>query len=417
MANQDSPERKPEQVILIADDEVPLAEAIAATLDLEGLQTVVAYNGNQTLEMARMLQPDLILLDVMMPGMSGFEVCTALKKKPATASIPVIFLTAKTGLTDRAAAVAAGADEYLTKPFSPTELIALVNEALAGRPTKPGPRWPDPSTVPADQWVIYARELRELLGRERIARQELEEALRRLEELSRLQSGFLGAITHELLTPFAAIGLTMEVLQRQGKDFPPDHRSALYDVATEIADLHRMIKGVVKFAELMHKRREPELGYHSLNRVIPQAVQTVAVLAQARDVDFRCFVPSDLPKILVDPELLGEAIYQMAHNAIKFNKPGGRAQVRIFESEGWIVIEVTDTGVGLTPDRLVLLGQPFEQRADTLRRGREGLGIGWAFAGYVAQVHSGQTHVESPGPDQGSTFTLSLPIVPETQET
>ena len=87
--------------------------------------------------------------------------------------------------------------------------------------------------------------------------------------------------------------------------------------------------------------------------------------------------------------------------------------MRAFESDGWITIEVRDTGIGLTPDRLVLLGQPFEQHADTLRRGREGLGVGWAFVGYVAHVHCGRTHVASPGPGQGSTFSLALPIVPE----
>ncbi len=401
------------RVVLIVDDEQPLAQAIAATLDLEGLETALAYDGNQALKLARELQPDLILLDVMLPGISGFEVCATLKKAPETASIPIIILTAKAELSSRMTGIAAGADEYLTKPFSPTQLIDLVNKILAGQPIEPGPHWPAPSAMSTDQWVIYAHELTELFKQEKAARQELEQALRRLEEVSQLQSEFLGVITHELLTPFGAIGLTMEVLHRQGQDLPPAHRETLDNLATEIAGLHRMINGVVKFAELMHKQREPELGYYTLDRLIPFAVQPVAVLAQARGVDFRCLIPSNLPKVLTDPDLLSEAVFQMAHNAVKFNKPGGRAQVRAFESDKWISIEVTDTGIGLTPERLKLLGQPFEQRADSLRRGREGLGVGWAFVGYVAQVHCGQTRVVSPGPDQGSTFTLALPIVTE----
>jgi signal transduction histidine kinase len=75
-----------------------------------------------------------------------------------------------------------------------------------------------------------------------------------------------------------------------------------------------------------------------------------------------------------------------------------------------VVVEVIDTGVGLSSERLALLGQPFEQTADALRRGQEGLGIGWAFVCYVAEVHGGWTWVESPGPDQGSTFALALPV-------
>ena len=416
MANQELYEQKSSQVVLIVDDDKPLAQAIAATLDLGGLETVIAHDGNRALELAHTLQPDLILLDVMLPGKSGFEVCATLKREPATASIPIIILTAKAELSDRMTGIAAGADEYLTKPFSPIQLIDLINEALAGRLAEPGSHWPDPSTLPTDQWVIYARELTKIFKREQAARNELEKALRRLDEVSQLQTEFLGVITHELLTPFGAIGLAMEVLQRQSKDLPPNHQAALENMTTEIAGLHRMINGVVKFAELMHKRREPELGYYDLDRIIPAAVQPVAVLAQARQVDFRCIVPPSLPKTLTDPKLLGEAVFQMAHNAVKFNKPGGRAQVRVFESDGWITIEVKDTGIGLTPNRLVLLGQPFEQHADTLKRGREGLGVGWAFVGYVAQVHCGRTHVSSPGPGHGSTFSLTLPVVAEEEQ-
>jgi signal transduction histidine kinase len=413
MADREELEQETEQVVLIAENDRLQAQVIATTLDLKGLQVTVAHNGNQALDLARTLQPDLILLDVMLPLKSGFEVCAALKRDPATASIPIIVLTAQTDLSSRMAGISAGANEYLTKPFSPTQLIDLVKGVLAGQPARPESNWPNPSAVLDDQWVIYARELRDLHERERAAQKMLDEAHDRLDGLHELQSGFLGTITHEMLTPFGAIGLAMQVLQQQSKVLPMEYQEAIEDIASEIAELYRMVNGVVKFAELMHKRREPELGYHELDQIIPVTIRPIATMAQARGISFRCVVPPDLPKVFADRDMLSEAIFQMVHNAIKFNKPGGKAQVRAFESDGWIVIEVTDTGIGLTPDRLVLLGQPFEQHADALRRGREGLGVGWAFVGYVAHVHYGRTHVESPGPDQGSTFTLSLPLVAE----
>jgi len=408
MTEQRPVDRYSKRTVLIADDEKALAEAIAVTLDMKGLKTVVAYDGERALALARALQPDLILLDVAMPGRTGIEVCATLKTDPATASIPVILLTARAEKTDRMVGIAAGADEYLTKPFSPTELIALVDEVFAGRPIEPRLRRPDLSTVPADQLVVYAREWKELFELELGERQALEEAHRRLDELDRLKVAFLSAVTHELLTPFASIGLALQVMQRRSEDLQPDQRDALDDLMTEIAGLHRLVSGVVKFAELVNKRREPQPGYISLNRVLPWALQPVAVLAQARQVDFRVFMPPDLPKVHADPELLGEAVFQMAHNAVKFNLPQGRAQVRVCEHDGWVVVEVSDTGVGLTPERLELLGQPFEQSADALRRGQEGLGVGWAFVRYVAEVHGGWTRVESPGPGQGSTFSLAL---------
>ncbi|MFQ6101850.1 MAG: response regulator [Anaerolineae bacterium] len=411
MAEKEPREDGPKRTVLIVDDEAPLAQALAETLDIEGLQTVVAYNGEEALKLASTLKPDLILLDVMMPGKSGIEVCATLKTDPATASIPVILVTAKAEQIDRAVGIAAGADAYLTKPFSPTELIALVNEAIAGHPIEPFPRQPDLSAMPADQLVVYARELKELFERERLERQALEGAYQRLGEVGRLKAAFLSVVTHELLTPFADIGLALQVLQRQSGDSHSDLQDAVDDLATKIAGLHRLVGGVVKFAELVSKRREPKPTYISLEQVIPWAVQPVAVLAQARDVDFRVFVPSDLAKIRADPELLAEAVFQMAHNAVKFNLPEGQAHVKVFDSKGWVVIKVEDTGVGLSPEQLELLKQPFEQSADALRRGQEGLGIGWTFVRYVAKVHNGKTRVESPGPGQGSTFYLALPMV------
>lgn len=413
MADPTSSGNESKHVVLIVDDEVSLAQVIGATLGGQGLDTVLAYDGNRALELARTLKPDLILLDVMLPGQSGFEVCANLKRDPTTTSIPIIILTAKAELSARMTGIAAGADEYLTKPFSPIQLIDLVRKALSGRLAEHDSQWPDPSTIPADQWVIYAKELTELFKEEKAARQELEQAVHRLDRLGQLQTEFLGVITHELLTPFGAIGLALEVLQMQSKDLSADFRATADDLATEIADLHRMINGVVKFAELMYKRRDPVLAYHDLDQLISEAVQPVAVLAQAREVDFRYLTAPDVPNVFADAGLLGEAVYQMAHNAVKFNKPGGQAQVRAFESDGWLTIEARDTGIGLTRDRLKLLGQPFEQHADTLRRGREGLGVGWAFVGYVAHVHYGRTHVSSPGPDKGSTFGITLPVVPE----
>jgi signal transduction histidine kinase len=257
--------------------------------------------------------------------------------------------------------------------------------------------------------VVYARELRELFEQERTERQALEKARQRLAELDRLKAAFLSTVTHELLTPFASIGLALQVLQQVSNDFRPDQSAALDNLMTEIAGLHRLVNGLVKFAELVNKRREPQLGYYSLDHLIPAAVQPVAELARSREVDFRVFVPSSLPKIHGDAELLSEAVFQMAHNAVKFNQTGGRAQVRAFESEQRVVIEVSDTGLGLTSQRQEVLGQPFEQSADALRRGREGLGIGWTLVRYVAEVHHGWTGVQSPGPGQGSAFSLALP--------
>ena len=337
--------------------------------------------------------------------------CATLKTDPLTAEIPVVMVTAWAEQDDRAVGLAVGADAYMTKPFSPVRLIELVREMLAGRAPKEDSQPGDLEDLPADQLVVYARDLRALFQQERHERQALEEAQHRLEELDQLKAAFLGVVTHELMTPFASIGLALEVLQRQAENGDPDLRNAIEDLSTQIAGLHRLVGSVVQFAELVSKRRDPQPGILTLDRLIPLAVQPVAVLAQAREIDFRVLIPSGLTPIRADPSLVSEAAFQMAHNPVKFNYPQGKAQVEVHASDEWLEILVTDTGIGMTKEQIATLGRPFEQNVDALRRGQEGLGIGWAFVRYVAQVHNGLTRVASKGKEKGSTFSLSLPVI------
>jgi signal transduction histidine kinase len=401
------------KTVLVVEDEELLAEAIAATVALEGLETVVVHSGGEALSLARKLHPDLVLLDVMLPGITGIEVCARLNTDPETCDIPVILVTAKAEEEDRALGMAAGARAYVTKPFSPVQLIDLVRETLVSGAVDSQPKGPSIDTMSLDQLTVYAHDLKELWQRERQEREDLERARERLAELDRLKAEFLGVVTHELLTPFASIGVTLELLQRQCHEFSGDQKETVEDLVSEIAGLHQRIKGVVKFAELVTKQREFSPGYHRMDHVVPWAVQPLVALAQGRGVNFRVLVPAHLPEIRVDAQLVGEAVFQMAHNAVKFNHPGGQATVRAYESGDMMIIEVSDTGIGLAPERLAKLGRSFEQSADALRRGQEGLGIGWAFVSYVAEVHDGWTNVRSPGQGEGSTFSLALPMVPK----
>lgn len=395
--------------VLIVEDERPLAAAIADTLDSAGgLQTIVAHSGEQALQLVRAVRPDLILMDVSLPGQSGLDICKLLKHNASTAPIPVIFITARAEPADRERGLAAGAQGYLTKPFSPTHLIEMVNHILEGATEFPLPA--PVAGAPADQLQVYAQELRRLFEQERRERLALQAARSRLDDLDRLKADFVSTITHELRTPFSIIGMALQVIQQTRDQLPPPQQEALDDVVNELAGLYRLINGVVKFAELVNKRRALQRGYYTPDKLIPLAVQPLTTLAQSREIDLRVLVASDIPAFYVDPELINEAVFQMVHNALKFNHPGGEVQVQVGASEHWITIEVRDNGVGLTPERLALLGKPFEQEVDALRRGREGLGIGWTFACYVAEAHGGWTHVESPGPGQGSVFTLALPL-------
>jgi len=407
-----NPRKDHTKVILIAEDEVAMADVLAATLEQPGLRTVLTYDGEEALSLARALHPNLVLLDVMMPKCSGFEVCATLKKDPLTSDIPVVLLTAKTSKRDREHGLAVGADHYLTKPFSPTTLIALVDEILAGQPPVTSTARLDHASE--DQLVVYANELRTLFEQERIEREALANANERLEELDQLKSSFLESVTHELLTPFSRLGFHLQILQKQCDILTPAMAEVVDDLTEVVVDLHRKVEGVVKFAELVNKRRRPQFGYYQPYKLVPWAVQPIATMAQARDIDFRVLIPNDLPKIRVDPDLLSEALFQIAHNAVKFNARGGEIRITAEADQGGVLISVADTGLGLTSEQIEALGRPFEQNVEALRVGETGLGIGWALVCYVTGVHDGQTSVESPGPNQGSIFSIWLPAAEKT---
>jgi CheY-like chemotaxis protein len=123
--------------ILVADDEVPIVELVRFTLEDDHIQVVVAFDGVTALDLAGAVRPDLVLLDVQMPHMSGIEVCRRLRQTPGYAETPIVMLTAAAQDEDRARAMAAGASEYLTKPFSPLRLLALVRALVPEAPLWP----------------------------------------------------------------------------------------------------------------------------------------------------------------------------------------------------------------------------------------------------------------------------------------
>ncbi len=118
------------KTILIVDDEKDIVELLAYNLGREGYQTAKAYDGHQALQYIRENQPDLVILDLMLPGISGFEVCRQIRKKPATEHLPIIMLTAKSDSVDKITGLEIGADDYITKPFNVRELIARVRTVL-----------------------------------------------------------------------------------------------------------------------------------------------------------------------------------------------------------------------------------------------------------------------------------------------
>lgn len=238
----------------------------------------------------------------------------------------------------------------------------------------------------------------------------LDQANRQLQELDKLKSAFIGVITHELRTPFANIAFSLEVLERHGqKHLPPESGEQLQQLAGGIKAARTMVDNLVTFATFLSKQGELRLAQMDFGQVTQDSLLPLKSLAESKGVTLHMEVPESLPPLSGDRERLGNAVYHLVHNAIKFTGAGGDVWVRCQAGDDTIRFEVQDTGRGVPAGKLATLWDGFTQMADPLRRGVEGLGLGLALVKYVVNAHGGEVLAESQE-GVGSTFGFQIPL-------
>lgn len=238
----------------------------------------------------------------------------------------------------------------------------------------------------------------------------MEHANEQLQELDKLKSAFIGVITHELRSPFAALDFSMQLIQRHGLDnLLPEQRQQLQQLAEGLKRAETLINNLITFAALLSKQGQLRMAPVDLAQVAQETMRVLEPLAQAREVKMSLQVAAALPTVYCDRERLAEAIYHLVNNAIKFNHAGGSVTLACRGAPEDILFEVTDTGIGIPSDKLPQMWQDFTQMADPLRRGVEGLGLGLPLVRYVVRAHGGQVWARSQ-PGQGSVFGFRIPL-------
>jgi signal transduction histidine kinase len=268
----------------------------------------------------------------------------------------------------------------------------------------------------ADQTAVALENAR-LVEDLRIVNQDLEQAyadldrvMRRLQELDKLKSAFIGVITHELRTPFANITFSLELLDRHGrKHLPEELHGQLEQVGTGTKAAKRMVDNLVTFATFLSKQGELHPAPLDFAQIIQDSLFPLKSLAEAVGLTVHIEMPEELPPLHGDRERLADAIYHLMHNAIKFTEAGGNVSVRCQVTANALRFEVEDTGVGVPIDKLPTLWEGFTQMADPLRRGVEGLGLGLALVKYVVNAHGGEVWARSEE-GVGSVFGFGIPL-------
>ena len=259
-----------------------------------------------------------------------------------------------------------------------------------------------------EQLQKYADDLQKLYAKEREKRAELSVAYDRLQDADRLKSDFLATINHELSSPLVPIDLSMQLIEKGELD--NEQLKNLNEAKKMMGQYKRQLDGLITYANLVsqsHVVRPQPLDFAHL---LTDTLMPLQMLAQGRNISINLQpAPEDL-YLVADADLISSAMYQLVHNAIKFNRPGGYVELLIFESDDGVTFQVTDDGLGIQDEVINRLGQDFNQIVDAVRRGVEGLGLGLAFSNYVASAHNGKLSAKR-GPKQGTIIQLWIPHV------
>ena len=228
-------------------------------------------------------------------------------------------------------------------------------------------------------------------------------------EVDQLKSQFVSVVSHELRSPFAELDSSMQLIRRYGLDqWSPEQREQLEHLTDGLKRTRTMINNLVTFASFVSKQGQLRMAPLDMGQLASEIVQSLDPMAQTRGLTVNFQIVDALPIVYGDRDRLAEAIYHLLHNAIRFNRSGGSVFLSCRAASDDVVVEVTDTGVGISPEKLPEIWKDFTQLADPLRRGVEGLGLGLPLVRYVVRAHGGQVWARSQ-PGQGSTFGFYIP--------
>lgn len=369
-----------EPVILVVDDTEDNLDLLEFAMKRKPVRMLRATSGQECLVIAEENHPDIILLDIQMPEMDGFETIKRLRANPATSKIPVIFLTAQRKDADSiATGLALGAEQYLTKPIDTDELL------------------------------VRTRMLIELT--------------RAQAELERTKSDFMAMLVHDLRSPLIGIKSVIELLQDSGKGSPlnDDHfellnsahasSKKLLELVSDFLDLSKYEAGTTSF-----DRRKVPVG-----QFIEPVLRQMDIQFKQRNVKLAKNVPDNLPPVFVDAAKTEQVVMNMLSNALKYTKGGGVIQVDAgpyneevvtageTKMKQFVRVNITDNGVGIAAEELPLLFERYRQTSSAKTAKQKGTGLGLVICKLIVEAQGGRVSVESQ-PGKYTTFSFTLPV-------
>jgi len=360
--------------VLIVDDVVSNVLLLKILLQKEGFQICTANNGMVCIEQAKSEKPDLILLDVMMPELNGFDTAVILKKDEETKDIPIIFLTALNTPGDLVKGFQVGANDFLTKPFNKEELVMRVNQQIS------------------------------LVAAKRIIEEQNAELRATLSNRDKMYS----VIAHDLRSPMASIRMVLNlVVSTISPDIVGEEIFNLIDKANkESEEVHDLLDNLLKWTKSQTGRLNVMLQDLELDDIIPGVVDIFEMIAATKKI--RLSYSGTKLTVRADNDMLKTIVRNFMSNAVKFSPENSTIEISVTQyNDQMAKVSVRDHGVGISEDRLKTIFNKGETTYGT--GGEEGSGLGLQLCADFARKNGGDVMVES-AMGEGSTFSVLIPL-------
>lgn len=360
---------RPKHKIVVIDDEEVVLDSCTQVLSGEGYAVATAQHGIDGLKLIETFEPELVFIDLKMPGFSGFEVLD--RVKTAHPEVEAIVITGYATVSSAIEAMKKGAFDFLPKPFTPEELRLITRR------------------------VLEHRELAQQAA-----------ALRREKEM--LRENFAAIVSHELKSPLGAIQQNLYALTDELEDkLTQEQKDRLLRLKKRVDDLLSLIHSWLRVFSVDLNKLKENFKPLEIAAVVAKAVDIVHPHAIRKSVEIEIVIPADMAPLVGDEGSLTEVVVNLLNNAVKYSFPNSKVTVRADAQDGEVLLSVIDTGVGIAKEDLPHLFQDFG-RGRKQPEGAEGCGLGLAISKRIVEVHGGSIEVQSE-PGKGSTFTVRLP--------
>lgn len=361
-----------EATILVVDDEPRNVLLLQDLLEVRGYTVWTAADGVEGLALARARGPDVILLDLMMPRLSGFDVCRQLKADQQTAMIPVLLVTSLDARQDRLAGIGAGANDFITKPIDSGDLLLRVKNAVTTK-------------------RLY----------DQVARQ-----VRQLQELEAARDTLTHMIVHDLRSPLTGLQGYLDLLKTVAADGNPEVLEFAREAHVIAGQLKDLVSQVLDVSRLESGQMPLSPKETDLVPLLPAAVASLGPAPSGVRVAYQ--VPEQPVVVACDPDLVSRVVVNLVGNAFKFTPAGGEVCIGLGADNGRVRLTVTDSGPGIPAEFREMIFEKFGQAPGGHKTVARSTGLGLTFCKLAVEAHGGRIGVES-AEKGGARFWVELP--------